>query len=111
MLRHTQTMRASIAALTAVLALVAAGCGSSGSSGGSSGGSSSTPASAPATSGGPAVSMQNIQFSPKAITVKVGQKITWTNDDSVAHNVTATSGGSFKSATLNKGATFSFAPT
>jgi plastocyanin len=55
--------------------------------------------------------MQNIAFDPKAVTVKVGQKVTWTNDDSTDHNVTANSGADFKSDNFGKGGTFSFTPT
>ena len=54
--------------------------------------------------------MQNIAFDPKAVTVKVGQKVTWTNDDSTDHNVTSDSGADFKSKDFGKGATFSFTP-
>ena len=55
--------------------------------------------------------MQNIAFDPKAVTVKVGQKVTWTNDDSTDHNVTANSGADFKSKDFGSGGTFSFTPT
>jgi plastocyanin len=51
--------------------------------------------------------MKNIQFTPKSITAKVGQTVKWTNDDSVDHNVTATSGETFKSSTFGQGATYS----
>ena len=54
--------------------------------------------------------MQNIAFDPKAVTVKVGQKVTWTNDDSIDHNVTAESGADFKSENFGKGGTFAFTP-
>ena len=47
--------------------------------------------------------MQNIAFDPKAVTVKVGQKVTWTNDDSVDHNVTSQSGETIKSDRLRQG--------
>ena len=107
-------MRRILLALCAVVALAAAGCGSSNSSSTSSGSSSSasTSTAAPSSSGGGvAVKMQNIAFAPKAVTVKVGQKITWTNDDSTDHNVTADSGASFKSKDFGQGATFSFTPT
>lgn len=92
----------------AALALAAAGCGSDGSSGTTS---SSTPA-APAKGGKGTVTvdMQNIQFAPKAVTVKVGQKITWDNLDSVDHNVTAKSGASFQSSNFGHGGTYSFTP-
>ena len=106
-------MRRILPALCAVVALAAAGCGSSNSSStssGSSSGSASTPA-ASSSGGGVAIKMQNIAFDPKAVTVKVGQKVTWTNDDSVEHNVTSKSGESIKSANFGNGATFSFTPT
>ena len=107
-------MRRILLALCAVVALAAAGCGgsnsSSTSSGSSSGASTSTPA-ASSSGGGVAIKMQNIAFDPKAVTVKVGQKITWTNDDSTDHNVTANSGADFKSDNFGKGGTFSFTPT
>ena len=74
------------------IALVAAGCGSSGG-----GNSASTPAStnggAPASSGPVTkVSMHNIQFNPKTITVDKGTTVEWTNDDSVKHDVTKDTG-------------------
>jgi plastocyanin len=93
--------------LLAVIAALAAGCGGS-DSGGSS--STSTASSKPASSGGGAVtvSMKNIQFAPKDVTVKKGQTITWRNDDTVYHNVTATSGASFKSDNFGNGGSFKF---
>ena len=107
-------MRRILLALCAVVALAAAGCGSSKSgstsSGSSSSGSTSTPAAA-SSSGGVAIKMQNIAFSPKDVTVKVGQKVTWTNDDSVDHNVTSQSGETIKSQNFGNGAAFSFTPT
>jgi plastocyanin len=105
-------------------ALAFAGCGSSSNSSSGGGSSSSTPA-APATTsgggattegsassgGGVAVAMKNIAFAPTTVNVKVGQKITWTNDDSVPHNVTSQSGEKISSSTFGKGGTFSFTPT
>jgi plastocyanin len=95
--------------------LALAGCG-----GGGSGSSSTTSAPASTTSGsgstpsaaGPvAVAMKDIAFAPASVTVKVGQKITWTNDDAVEHNVTSQSGEKISSPNFGKGATFSFTPT
>ena len=104
-------MRRILLALCAVVALAAAGCGSSNSSSTSSGSSSSASTGAAASSGGGVtIKMQNIAFDPKAVTVKVGQKITWTNDDSVDHNVTADSGADFKSDNFGKDGTFEFTP-
>ena len=68
-------------------------------------------AAASSSGGGVAIKMQNIAFDPKAVTVKVGQKVTWTNDDSVDHNVTSQSGETIKSDNFGKGGTFSFTPT
>jgi plastocyanin len=36
--------------------------------------------------------MKNIQFSPKDLTVKAGETITFTNDEAIAHDVHKTSG-------------------
>jgi plastocyanin len=104
----------SVAACLALGGALVAGCGSSSSSSKSSSNSTpaaappatSTPAAAPAGGGTIAVSMKNIQFVPKSVTAKVGQTVKWTNDDSVDHNVTATSGETFKSKTFGQGATY-----
>jgi plastocyanin len=98
----------------AAVALAAAGCGSSNKSSTSTSGSSSTSTAAASSSssgGAVAIKMQGFQFSPKEATVKVGQKITWTNEDSTDHNVTAQSGADFKSKDFGQGSTFSFTPT
>jgi len=87
-------------ALTASIA--AAGCGSSGST------KPTAPPKAPG--GGAAIEMKGIAFSPKNATVKVGQKVTWTNKDAVDHNVIADN-GEFKSKNFGQGGTFSFTPT
>ena len=101
-------MRRILVALCAVLALTlsVAACGGDDDSGG--GGSTTTSAAASSSGGGVTIKMQNIQFAPKDTTVKVGQKVTWTNDDSTDHNVTADSGADFKSKDFGKGSTFEF---
>jgi plastocyanin len=104
-------MRGTLLALCAVVALAAAGCGGSDNGGSTSSAPASTSSSSSGGGGGVAIKMQNIAFDPKAVTVKVGQKITWTNDDSTDHNVTANSGADFKSDNFGKGGTFSFTPT
>jgi plastocyanin len=107
-------MKRILLVLCAVVALAAAGCGGSDDNGGSdtsggAGAGSTSPA--PSSGGGDvAIKMQNIAFDPKSTTVKVGQKITWTNDDSTDHNVTADSGADFKSKDFGKDGTFSFTP-
>ncbi len=100
-----------LAILAAAATLVAAaGCGSSSSSSSSSAPAATTPATsaAPAASGASAVTMQNIAFTPAVVSVKVGQTVKWTNDDTVDHNVTATKGATFKSGTVGKGGTFTW---
>ena len=59
---------------------------------------------------GTAVTIQNLEFSPQAITVKSGTTVTWTNMDSVPHTVTSKTPSpvSFNSGTLEQGGTFSF---
>jgi plastocyanin len=78
--------------------------------------SSSAPSSLAPSSGEPAggspaassqsVTIQNLSFQPNALTVPVGTTVTWTNNDSTQHTVTADD-GSFDSGVLQQGATFS----
>jgi plastocyanin len=56
------------------------------------------------------VGMKDIKFVPEKITAKVGQKIVWTNNEDVPHNVTATDGADFSSDTLQKDDTFDYTP-
>jgi plastocyanin len=67
---------------------------------------SGSPASAAPAAGGSAVTIANFSFAPATITVPVGATVTWTNNDSAGHTVTA-GDGSFKSGKLASGATFS----
>jgi plastocyanin len=52
------------------------------------------------------VSINGFAFNPSELRIKVGQTVTWTNEDSSAHNVVA-NGRSFKSESLQKGESFS----
>lgn len=99
-------MRRPILILAFAATLLAAGCGSGG------GGTSTTPPGTAAGSNGGTpsggvtkVSMKNIQFDPKTITVKKGSTIEWVNDDSVNHDVTkkAGPGANFSSGHGNLG--------
>jgi plastocyanin len=115
-------------ALTALIAgTLLAACGSSGSSNSSGGGglygggqtsSGSAPAAAaggsaaPATggsaapaAGGDAVSIKGFAFNPGDLTVKAGDKVTWTNEDSTKHKIKSAD-GSFDSDALSQGNTF-----
>ena len=87
------------------LGLVVAGCGGDDDDNGGDSGSAATattekPAETTAGGGGGAeagaetakVSMKDIAFNPSNITVAKGGSVTWTNDDSVGHDVTEESG-------------------
>jgi plastocyanin len=106
-----------IALMFACLALGLAACGGDDDSGGASGGGSSSSGQSSGSGGGASggggakVSLKNIQFNPKDITVKAGQTITFTNDESVPHDVHKESGpgGEFASGPdggLQQGDTF-----
>jgi plastocyanin len=105
------TRLTSVLLACAALALVAAGCG--GGNNGSSGASTSTSTSTSSSSSAGnevVIKMQNIQFDPKAVTVKVGQKVKWVNEDTVAHDVASQSGEKIKSPTFGHGGSFEFTP-
>jgi plastocyanin len=108
-----------------VLALVAAGCGGDdnddgGSGGGGGGGNADQPAPTAEDNGGTSaggggggtgagtqVTMKDIKFNPGSVTVKPGGKVTWTNDDSVGHDVTSDTFESGSPGGIDGGSTFS----
>lgn len=103
--------------LFALLALAAAGCGGGSSNDNSSASSSPNTQPAPAqggsgggsaSSGEVTVEMKNYAFSPKSVTVKVGQTVKWTNEDNAPHNAT---GDGIKTDTVNKGGTVTYKAT
>ncbi|MGI8595471.1 MAG: cupredoxin domain-containing protein [Solirubrobacteraceae bacterium] len=108
-----------LALLLAAGALTMAGCGDekSGDTTTAEQGGTETGGGGKDTSGGSQageavkIDMKNIEYVPKQATAKVGQKIDWTNGDSVAHTVTSQSGAKFDSGTLDPGDDFSFTPT
>lgn len=79
--------------------------------------SSKTPDNSSATSsttpqsGEVSIDIKDFAFSPEKITVKKGTKVTWTNEDTVAHTVTSDEDSPQKgldSGNLAKGKTYSF---
>jgi len=62
-----------------------------------------TPTSEPAS--GAAVEIKDFAFNPANLTITAGTTVTWTNNDTVPHTVTAAD-GSFDSGTLSPGDTF-----
>jgi plastocyanin len=63
-------------------------------------------ASAGSPQGSSAVRIANFAFNPPATTVAIGQTVTWTNADMVAHTTTSDT-GAWNSGPLQPGATFS----
>ena len=117
-------MRRPLALLLALLALavVAAGCGGGDDDDGDSGngGGNAPSAEEPAapsadhdregsggTGPGTQVSMKDIKFNPGTVTIKPGGKVTWTNDDSVGHDVTADDFESGSPGGIQGGSTYS----
>jgi plastocyanin len=120
-------------ALSVCLALLcAAGCGSSSSSTGGTGSASTSPtapssggvkaarkpkfaapaASAPVQSGSVQIAYRNITIQPDTVKVKVGSTITWTNYDSIEHNVTSEGGPQkFASGNIGEGRNFAIKAT
>jgi plastocyanin len=99
----------------AVSGVAVAGCGSSDDKKSASTTSTATTAAKPQATA-PAsevkVSMKNIKFVPQDITVKVGQKIVWTNNDGqIPHTVTGVKGAIFDSGNIDGGGTFDYTPT
>jgi|SRR5215208_726139 len=91
------------------LALVAAGCGGgddNGDDGGGGGGDANQEQAPAAKSGGAQVSMKDIKFNPSTVDVKVGDTVTWTNDDSIGHDVTSDTFKSGDPGGIGGGGTF-----
>jgi len=70
-----------------------------------------------AKTGKNAVTIQNFAFSPATITVKAGDSVTWTNQDSAGHSATADDNsfdtgvlpqGQSKSITFSKAGTYTY---
>jgi plastocyanin len=71
---------------------------------------STAPSAAPASAGGAGsgvdVKIKNFTFSPASLDAKVGDKVTWTNGDDVAHTVTFDDAANGGSGSLNNGNSF-----
>jgi plastocyanin len=90
------------------MGVVAAGCGGGDSGGGGSADTQAQPApQADGEGGGATVTMKDIRFDPGEVTVKPGDSVTWTNDDSVGHDVTGDGFKSGEPGALEQGDTFS----
>lgn len=54
------------------------------------------------------VKIQNFNFTPATISVKKGTKVTWTNMDSIQHNVVGDNDSMLKGPLLDQGKSYSF---
>ncbi len=57
---------------------------------------------------GISVDIKSFAFNPSTLTVKVGTKVTWTNNDSAPHTITSDSDNLLNSTTLSPGQSYSF---
>lgn len=101
-------MKKACAVLSALLVLSIAivagsGCGSSSSDGDGSGGGGATTV----TGNTAEVMMQGSKFNPADLVVDRGATVTWSNDDSTTHTVTA-SNKVFDSGNMSKGQNFGY---
>jgi plastocyanin len=86
-------MKKLCALILSCLALLVVGCGGGDDNGSSNSGGDGASKSGESSGGaGAKVGMANVQFDPKDITVKAGETITFTNDESIPHDVHKTSG-------------------
>ncbi len=69
------------------LALTITGCSAGGSGGAPQGTGSSGGSTPPTTASGPTITEKDFAFSPATLTVKVGDVVTFVNEDSAPHNV------------------------
>lgn len=95
-----RTTRIAIASLALIVMLAACG-----SSGGSSGSSTKSGGGSSAASDRGKVTIKGFKFSPDPITAKVGDTITFTNQDSSTHTATETDGpAKFDTGDIKEGA-------
>ena len=100
---------------------VATGCGDddedTGGAGGSGGEAAATHESPPpetaakkseASGGNITVTMKGFAFNPQRVEGKVGQKVTWVNEDDAPHNAVAQNGGDLKTKTFERGGSASY---
>ncbi len=97
--------RVALVLLTGALAIAAAGCGAT-----AQGTGPVQPAAA--QTAGAAVTVKTFQFQPGELTVRAGTRVTWTNEDAIAHTVTSGTPESpdrrFDAPLDGKGAKFSY---
>jgi plastocyanin len=103
---RTRSLTAAALAVLLALALLGAGCyGQTPAPSGTEPGTTEPGGAGGTAPSGPAVTIQDFSFSPPSLEVKIGDKVTWTNQDSAPHNVL---GDAFKSPDMPTGGTFTY---
>jgi plastocyanin len=85
--------------MIAVIVITVAACSKSGST--------APPVTPPTPPGAVAVKIQNFAFSPASVSIKAGQAVSWTNEDTAPHTVTDVD-GKFDSSSLAQGGKYSY---
>jgi plastocyanin len=67
-----------------------------------------TTTSSPSAEGDITIKIKDFAFDPQDVQAKVGQKITWVNEDDAPHNAVAQNGGDLKTSTFEKGGSDSY---
>lgn len=98
-------MRNGLIAATVVAIVVGAAALLLAGGGGSKSGSSQAKSGGGATLKGGKVDIANFKFKPPNFTVKVGTKVTFTNQDTAPHTATSKTSGAFDTGKLTKGQT------
>ena len=101
-LRHLTT---SLVATAAVVAPIA-GCGNSDASGSAQ--SPTTASQSGRIAGAAAVTISDFKFTPGALTVRQGARITVMNHDTTAHTATADNGNNFDTGNIHSGSSATF---
>ena len=103
MIRGLRSSAPVLAAVLAGSALMLAGCSSGHAAAPAGGSSAAAGSSAPDT-----IVIKNFMFAPMALTVSPKATVTVTNDDTVAHTITATAGKAFDTGSIGAGKTVTF---
>ena len=107
MKRNKLVMYLSLVVALLIIALPLAGCAGSGSTAGTTAKETTVATTAGGAGAKNEISIQGNAFSPDNLSIKVGDTVTWTNNDSYAHTVKAAK-GEFESGNVAGGGKFSF---